>query len=346
MRAIERGTRATRAGRALLDRIPVPRADDAERRLHVERRRLERLRRLAEIYGPYVELDCIFDDSSARALSAELAPADREALDFDTAAIDWAEYLDRVHLPALRRLVSPSRPPRRTGASATAATNGSLADGPAAIAFLDVEADVVLDTTIAHFYAWLRSRGMPGPDRAAFMAGLAARAPGWALADRRSRAGFNRSFYRTYRGLPAAELRAEADAALDEHILPRVQQAAVRRISAHRRRGDRVCAHGRARLPGRAAAGARGRAISASLVEEAGVFTGELAAAPMTAEGRAAEAARSPPSTASARGLPRLRRLDLRPPLLECVGHAHPVNPDFRLERESWRRGWQTLHGS
>ena len=344
MRAIERGTRATRAGRALLDRIPVPRADDAERRLHVERRRLERLRRLAEIYGPYVELDCVFDDGAARALSAELAPSDRETLDFDTAAIDWGDYLDRVHLPALRRLVSPSRPPRRTGASAAAATDGSLADGPAAIAFLDVEG-VILDTTIAHFYAWLRSRGMPGPDRAVFMAGLAARAPGWALADRRSRAGFNRSFYRTYRGLPAAELRAEAAAALDEHILPRVQQAAVRRIRAHRRRGDRVVLLTGALdflvEPLRALGD---ELISASLVEDAGVFTGELAEAPMTAEGRAAEAARA----AAERGVALAdchayadSISDL--PLLECVGHAHPVNPDFRLEREARRRGWPTL---
>ena len=344
--AIDRGTRAARAGRRLLDRIPVPRADAAERRLHVERRRLERLRRLAEIYGPYVELDCVFDDSAAAQLRGELAPADRERLDFDTAAIDWRRYLDRVHLPALRRLVSPPRPARRTGAAAGRSVDAGLPDGPSAIAFLDVEG-VVVDTTIAHFYAWLRSRDMPTRlDRLAFTASLAARAPGWALADRRSRAGFNRDFYRTYRGLPAAELRAEAQAALEEHILPRVQQAAVRRIRAHRRRGDRVVLLTGALdflvEPLRALGD---ELISARLVEDAGVFTGELAEPPMTAEGRAAEGARLAAEHGVALGDCHAYADSISDlPLLEVVGHAHPVNPDFRLEREARRRRWTPLH--
>jgi HAD superfamily hydrolase (TIGR01490 family) len=340
--AIDRGTRAARAGRRLLDRIPVPGADAAERRLHVERRRLERLRRLAEIYGPYVELDCVFDDSVAQELLGELDASDRARLDFDTAAIDWSDYFDRVHLPALRRLVSPARLPRATG---TAVREPALPDGPPAIAFLDIEG-VVVDTTIAHFYAWLRSRGMPGPDRIAFGASLAARAPGWAVSDRRSRAGFNRAFYRTYRGLPAAELRAEAAAALDEHILPRIQQAAVRRIRAHRRRGDRVVLLTGALdflvEPLRALGD---ELISARLIEDAGVFTGELAEPPLTAEGRAAEAARVAAEHGIALGDCHAYADSISDlPLLEAVGHAHPVNPDFRLEREARRRRWTPLH--
>ena len=342
--AIDRGTWAARAGRRLLDRIPLPRADDAERRLHVERRRLERLRRLAEIYGPYSELDCVFDDRAARELLAELAPSDREHLDFDTAAIDWDDYLDRVHLPALRRLVSSPRAPRATGAGAQRPAGAGLPDGPPAIAFLDVEG-VVVDTTIAHFYAWLRSRGMPGLDRLAFGAGLAARAPGWALADRRSRAAFNRDFYKTYRGLPAAELRAEAGAALEEHILPRLQQAAVRRIRAHRRRGDRiVLLTGALDFLVEPLRALGDELISARLIEDGGVFTGELAEPPLTAEGRAAEAARVAAEHGIELGDCHAYADSISDlPLLEAVGHAHPVNPDFRLEREARRRGWTPL---
>lgn len=342
--AIERGTRAVGTGRRLLDRIPVPRADDAERRLHLERRKLERLQRLAEIYRPYAELDCVFDDRCARALEAELAPSDRGRISFDTAAIDWEDYLHRVHLPALRRLVSPPRPPRATGAAARASVRAELPEGPPAVAFLDIEG-VVVDTTVAHFYAWLRSRGMGGIDRAVFGAGLAARAPGWALSDRRSRAAFNRSFYRTYAGLPAAELRAEAGAALEDHILPRLQQAAVRRIRAHRRRGDHVVLLTGALdflvEPLRALGD---ELVSARLREDGGVFTGELAEPPLTAEGRAAEAARVAAeqnvelSDCHAYGD---SISDL--PLLEAVGHAHPVNPDFRLGREARRRRWPVL---
>jgi len=347
MGALDRAERALRTGRRLLDRVPVPRVDDAERRLHVERRRLERLRRLAEIFGPYVELDCVFDDRGACELLDRLAPSDRERLSFDTAAIDWTDYLDRVHLPALRELVRTPRPPRATGAArarAAASADGALPDGAPALAFFDVEG-VVVDTTVAHYYAWLRSRGMPRLDRAVWSAGVAARAPGWALADRRSRAAFNRDFYRTYRGLPAAELRAEAQSALEEHILPRLQQAAVRRIRAHRRRGDRiVLLTGAVDFLVEPLRALGDELVAARLREDLGVFTGELAEPPLTAEGRAALAT----SLAAERGVALAdchaygdSVSDL--PLLEVVGHPHAVNPDFRLAREARRRRWPVL---
>ena len=68
----------------------------------------------------------------------------------------------------------------------------------------------MLDTTVAHFYAWLRTRDMPELDRVLWSAGILAKVPGWMQADRRSRAAFNRAFYRVYRDLPARELRAQA----------------------------------------------------------------------------------------------------------------------------------------
>ena len=347
MGALDLAERALRTGRRLLDRVPVPRVDDAERRLHVERRRLERLRRLAEIYGPYVSLDCVFDDRETCELLGRLAPSDRERLSFDTAAIDWTDYLDRVHLPALRALVHTPRPPRGTGAAlarAAASSDGALPEGAPGLAFFDVEG-VLVDTTVAHFYAWLRSRGMPGVDRVVWRVGVAARAPAWALADRRSRAAFNRGFYRTYRGLPAAELRAEAQRALEEHILPRLQQAAVRRIRAHRRRGDRiVLLTGAVDFLVEPLRALGDELVAARLREELGVFTGELAEPPLTAEGRAALAARM----ASERGV---ALTDCHAygdsvsdvPLLEAVGHPHAVNPDFRLAREARRRRWPVL---
>ena len=347
MALLDRAEGALRTGRRLLERVPVPRVDDAERRLHVERRRLERLRRLAEIFGPYVELDCVFDDRRTCELLDRLSPSDRERLSFDTAAIDWTDYLDRVHLPALRELVRTPRPPRATGAGrarAAASADGGLPGGPPALAFFDVEG-VVVDTTVAHFYAWLRSRGMPVIDRLAWGAGVAARAPGWALADRRSRAVFNREFYRTYRGLPAAELRAEAQSALEEHLLPRLQHAAVRRIRAHRRRGDRiVLLTGAVDFLVEPLRALGDELVAARLREELGVFTGELAEPPLTAEGRAALAG----SLATERGVALAdchaygdSVSDLS--LLEAVGHPYAVNPDFRLAREARRRRWPIL---
>jgi fatty acyl-CoA reductase len=336
MGVLDRTARVLSSGRDVVDRVPLPRADAIELRLHRRQRRLERLRRLAEIYGPYVELDCVFDDRSTRELLARLHPDDRERFDFDVTGIDWASYLNEIHLPALRALAPPPPAPVR-GDGAGAAPWGRRP----ALAFFDVEG-VVLDTTVAHFYAWLRTREMPALDRMLWSAGLAARIPGWVQADRRSRAAFNRRFYRVYRDLPVRELRAQAAAALPDFIQPRLQHEAVRRIRAHRRRGDRVVlVTGALDFLVESLRHLGDELVAARLVERVGRFTGELAEPPLTADGRASLAAR----LAAEHGVALAdchaygdSLADL--PLLEIVGHPHAVNPDFRLAREARRRGW------
>jgi len=340
-RALDRADRALTAGRRLMERTPLPRADALEHRLHRARRRAERLRRLAEIYGPYVELDCVFDDRQAQALAEGLTPEDRAALPFDPALVDWGRYLGEAHLPALRRLVAPPRPAR---AIARPTAPSAPAEGPPALAFFDVEG-VVLDTTVVHAYAWLRGRMLPAPDRALWLARLATRAPAWSVLDRGSRAAFSRAFYEQYRGLPAAELRAQATEALSELLLPRVQHAAIRRVRAHRQRGDRVVLlTGALDFLVAPLAHLGDELIAARLVEHEGRFTGELTEPPLTADGRAATAA----ALAAARGVSLVdchaygdSISDLA--LLEAVGHPHAVNPDFRLAREARRRHWPVL---
>jgi HAD superfamily hydrolase (TIGR01490 family) len=340
--AIDRGQRAIKTARSLLDRVAVPRVDDAERRLHKEQRRLERLERLAQIYGPYTELDCMFDDRNTRELLEQLHPDDLDDFAFDTEAVHWPTYIQEVHLPALRDLVRPpSRPVPTVGRSKAEA---GLPDGPPALALFDVEG-VVLDATVVHFYAWLRGGTMPSLDRALWMATLGARVGGWMSLDRRSRASFNRAFYREYRGLPADELRERAQAALSEFILPRVHHAAVRRIRAHRARGDRVIlVTGALDFLVQPLEHLADELVAARLVERRGAFTGELAEPPLSADGRASLAAR----LAAEHGV------DLADchaygdsisdlPLLELVGHPVAVNPDFRLARESRRRGWSVV---
>jgi HAD superfamily hydrolase (TIGR01490 family) len=342
---LDRGRRAIRGARGLLDRVALPRVDDAERRLHREQRRLERLRRLAEIYGPYTELDCMFDDREGRALLEGLDPDDQSRFDFDTEAIDWPTYLKEVHLPALRELARPPRRPVPTTAAPKPVS--ALPDGPPALAFFDVEG-VVLDATVVHFYAWLRGRTMPALDRALWLTTLGAKATGWLTTDRRSRASFNRAFYRQYRGLPADDLRDQARAALSDFILPRIQQAAVRRIRAHRARGDRVVfVTGALDFLVEPLEHLCDELVAARLLQRRGAFTGELAEPPLSGDGRASLAAR----------LAAEQSIDLSDcyaygdsisdlPLLEIVGHPAAVNPDFRLAREARRRGWPMLEWS
>jgi HAD superfamily hydrolase (TIGR01490 family) len=331
---IDRSERLLDAGRTLVDRVPLPRSNEIELRLHREQRKLERLRRLADIYGPYVEIDCVFDDRTTRELLEQLHPDDRERFDFDVADFEWEDYLREVHLPALRALAPPPPPEER-------AERRVGIDGPPALAIFDVEG-VVLDTTIAHFYAWLRTRDMPELDKLLWSAGIATRVPGWLRADRRSRAAFNRRFYRLYKDLSVRDLRAQAAAALSDFILPRMQQEAVRRIRAHRRRGDRVVLiTGTLDFLVEPLEHLADELVAARLVERGGRFTGELAEPPLTADGRASLAAHM----AAEHGVDLAdchaygdSVADLA--LLELVGHPHPINPDFRLAREARRRGW------
>jgi fatty acyl-CoA reductase len=338
MTSLDRATRLLDAGRDLVEKVPLPRTDAIELRLHRTQRRLDRLRRLSEIYGPYVELDCVFDDRATRALLDGLHVDDRERFSFDVDAIDWVEYVQAIHLPALRKLTVPPAPgPRRIREPPRV----KLGEGRPALAIFDVEG-VVLDTTVAHFYAWLRTRDMPELDRVLWSAGLLAKVPGWLQADRRSRAAFNRTFYRVYRDLPVRELRAQAQAALPDFIQPRIQHEAVRRIRAHKRRGDRVIlVTGALDFLVDSLRHLGDELIAARLVERTGRFTGELAEPPLTADGRASLAAR----LAAEHGVDLAdchaygdSLADL--PLLELVGHPHAVNPDFRLAREARRRRW------
>ena len=152
----------------------------------------------------------------------------------------------------------------------------------------------MLDATVAHFYAWLRTRDMPQLDRELWLLGLGAKAHGVpARRTARSRAAFNRDFYRVYANLPARELRDQAADALPDFIQPRIQHEAVRRIRAAPRRGDRVVlVTGALDFLVDSLRHLADELIAARLVERAGRFTGELAEPPLTADGRASMAAR------------------------------------------------------
>jgi HAD superfamily hydrolase (TIGR01490 family) len=336
--ALDRAAGLLEKGRNVVDRFPIPRSDKVELRLHKDQRKVDRLRRLNEIYWPYGALDCVFDDRNTRELLDALHPDDRERFSFDVDEIDWDHYLGEVHLPALRAIaVPPAAGPKKTRSPG----RRPAPEGPPGIAIFDVEG-VVLDSTVAHFYAWLRTRDMPELDKLVWTAGVATKVPGWIMEDRRSRTAFNRNFYRLYKDLPARELRRQAREALPDFIQPRIQHEAVRRIREHKRRGDRVILiTGALDFLVESLQHLGDELIAARLVERVGRFTGELAEPPLTADGRASVAAR----LAADHGVDLAdchaygdSLADL--PLLELVGHPHAINPDFRLSREARRRRW------
>jgi HAD superfamily hydrolase (TIGR01490 family) len=333
-----------KAVESVLDRfIPVKRAEEIGRDLHRQRREIERIRNMTNVFYPHSSLDCRFDDRNASELRDGLDPEDRVTFDFDSAGIDWEEYLRERYIPAVVAMGGGSRR-AQLSRKARASVSTGIADGAPAVAFFDVEG-VILNTTIAHFYAWLRTREMPALDALIWQLGIAARAPRWRLSDRRSRARFNRSFYRAYQNLPARDLREQASECLADFILPRIHHDAVRRVRAHRERGDRVVLlTGGLDFLMEPLRHLGDDLVAARLVEKDGAFTGELTEPPLTADGRAslvAQAAadhRSDLADCFAYGD---SMSDLA--FLDAVGHPFAVNPDLGLAREARRRRWPVL---
>jgi alcohol-forming fatty acyl-CoA reductase len=88
---------------------PTPVPMSTERTLRRNARLAAQVTRMVKIYGPYTELSCVFEDGNARTLAAAMSPEDRAGLPFDPAAMDWADYLQNVHLPAVHRMADASR---------------------------------------------------------------------------------------------------------------------------------------------------------------------------------------------------------------------------------------------
>src|SRR5207302_1058408 len=142
---------------------------------------------------------------------------------------------------------------------------------------------------VVEYYLWMRLRGQPLRQWPEFLARMLAETPRWLYLERRSRAEFQRTFYRQYDGLEVAEMRRLGREALQAVTLRRVYPEGVRRIREHKRAGHRVLL----------LTGALDFVVEplaelleveldcASLLERDGRLTGDLAAPPPAGEARA-----------------------------------------------------------
>lgn len=104
--AIRRAARREQLARVAARAVAGPIAANSKQKLQTAAFQAGQITRMVKIYAPYTELDCVFDDANACALAAGASDADRADLPFDTAAIDWREYLEGTHLPAVGRLAA------------------------------------------------------------------------------------------------------------------------------------------------------------------------------------------------------------------------------------------------
>src|SRR6202023_2816343 len=107
------------------------------------------------------------------------------------------------------------------------------------LAVFDVDGTLV-ETNVVEYFLWMRLRAQPVDDWPRFMVQMLREAPRWLYLERRSRAEFQRSFYREYKGLDYQVMKGLGREALDAVTLRRIYPEGMRRIREHKRAGHRV----------------------------------------------------------------------------------------------------------
>jgi HAD superfamily hydrolase (TIGR01490 family) len=211
------------------------------------------------------------------------------------------------------------------------------------LAVFDVDGTLV-ETNVVEYFLWMRLRSQPVEEWPAFMARMLREAPRWLFLERRSRAEFQRSFYREYDGLDYAVMKRLGREALDAVTLRRIYPEGMRRIREHKRAGHRVLL----------LTGALDVVVEplaellevevdcAHLLVREGRLTGDLQSPPPAGEARAAllEEYASTSGVVLAESFAYADSLsDL--PMLELAGTPVAVNPDARLSQVAGQRGWR-----
>jgi len=322
--------------------------------LNEERERLERGVNLIQLYGVYTEVDCIFDTRNVMSLWEKVPAGERKIFPFDPALYDWTYYFQDVHLPTVVRMSRAETTARKgkqpTGSTAAKAESTTVkaaierrAGRSDVLAVFDVDGTLV-ETNVVEYFLWMRLRAQPLDEWPSFLAQLLREAPRWLYLERRSRAEFQRSFYREYEGLDYEVMKGLGREALDAVTLRRIYPEGMRRIREHKRAGHRVLL----------LTGALDVVVEplaellevevdcAHLLIKDGRMTGDLQSPPPAGEARGAlleeYAARNgivlSESFAYADSLSDL-------PMLELAGTPIAVNPDARLSQVAGQRGWR-----
>ena len=86
-----------------LSRVPLRWAKRKDRRIAVKKNAIETLLHYVQIYGPYVRLSFEFEIGKTEELYHSLSPSDQKHFNFDISRIDWRDYLQKIHIPGIKR---------------------------------------------------------------------------------------------------------------------------------------------------------------------------------------------------------------------------------------------------
>ncbi|MEQ1738167.1 MAG: SDR family oxidoreductase, partial [Rhodoglobus sp.] len=156
---------------------------------------LGQLRAFTELYRAYVQTEIIFDDTNTRALLKSLPRKLQETEGFDVTEIDWEDYFQKVHFPAVTTLTRAfaTRPSARTRASRALPVRSDI------VAIFDLEG-TVLESNLVKQYLQLWAGSVPRARVAHDLANFTFSLPKYLRAERRDRGEFIRTFMRRYKG--------------------------------------------------------------------------------------------------------------------------------------------------
>jgi len=305
-----------------------------------KREETDSLRRLADLYGDYVQNEAVYRTDGLLALHHGL-PAERIAEHgFDPADIDWSDYLRAVHFPAITGTRRGSDARRRSRAPRQPRAIKPTADART-VAVFDLEGTIV-SSNVIETYLMARLSDLPRSAWAGELLDLTRRLPRYLRAERHDRGEFLRAFMRRYEGVDEASLQRLVADRVGDALLRRAHPQAIRRIRRHRAAGHRtVLITGTLDVLVQPIAALFDEMVTSRLHVRDGRCTGFLDRPPLVGEARAAwlaqyaEAADVNLASSFAYGDSYSDR-----PLLEAVGNPVAVNPDPRLYRHATRKRW------
>ncbi|MEP6479540.1 MAG: SDR family oxidoreductase [Rhodoglobus sp.] len=301
---------------------------------------LRQLRAFTELYRAYVQTEIIFDDTNTRALLQSLPQKVQETEGFDVMEIDWENYWQNIHFPAVTTLTRAfgKRPTAKDRAQRALPVRSDV------VAIFDLEG-TVLESNLVKQYLMLWGNTVPRKRVAHDLADFTFSLRKYVKAERRDRGEFIRTFMRRYKGFKVDEIKHEVDGAFGKAMLRRALPEALQRVQAHRDAGHRtILVTGTIDLMVKPFEPYFDEVVAGRMHERDGVLTGFLADPPLVDEARAAWLRHY----ADQHGFDLEHSYgygDSHADLvwLQLLGNPSAVNPDIQLYRHAQEKHWNVL---
>jgi alcohol-forming fatty acyl-CoA reductase len=300
---------------------------------------LETMRGFSDLYRAYVQTEVIFDDRNTRALHESLSAEQKATKGFDVTQINWPDYLQKVHFPAITSMTKAfATRPKEKAKSARA-----LPKRTDVVAIFDLEGTVVKSNLVQQ-YRWLTA-SLPPKRWISDAVDFGISIPKYIRAERRDRGDFIRTFMRRYKGFKVADIQRLVRGPVGKMLLRKALPEALAQVKAHREAGHRtILVTGTIDLMVQPLLPYFDEVVAGSMHERDGKLTGFLADPPLVDEARAAWL----------RHYALVNDINLTQSYgygdshadvawLQLVGNANAVNPDLQLYRYAQEKRWNVL---